>query len=144
MGNALDLESLTKEFRFVELGRQVAELISQHPHVEVIRLRSAIAPLEAQLARQDRELCQLAEANERARAEQDSQLEGLHMIQVPTCGITGTVGRQLSSHLTCNYHKTHAAHVQIEHVPNFAQFKALLGVHCHRTSCVNTCKHDET
>jgi hypothetical protein len=33
--NALDLESLSREFQFVELGRQVGEFISKHPHVEV-------------------------------------------------------------------------------------------------------------
>jgi chromosome segregation ATPase len=73
MGNALDLESLTKEFQFVELGRQVSEFVSQHPHVEVVRLKSEIADLRRRLAGQDRELCQLAEAN---AAEQNSQLEG--------------------------------------------------------------------
>jgi hypothetical protein len=77
MGNALDLESLTKEFEFVELGRQVSEFLSQHRHIDVIRLQSAIADLEGQLAGQDRELCGLARANGRARAGQDSQLEGL-------------------------------------------------------------------
>jgi chromosome segregation ATPase len=77
MGNALDLESQTKEFQIVELGRQVAEFISQQRHIDVIPLRSAIADLEGHLARHDRELCQLAEANGRVRAEQDSQLEGL-------------------------------------------------------------------
>jgi chromosome segregation ATPase len=77
MGNVLDLESLTKEFQFAELGRQVAEFLPQHPHVDVIRLKSAVADLERHLARQDRELCQLAEANGWATAEQDSQLEGV-------------------------------------------------------------------
>jgi hypothetical protein len=33
--------------------------------------------MRRRMAGQDRELCQLAEANGRARAEQDSQLEGL-------------------------------------------------------------------
>jgi capsule polysaccharide export protein KpsE/RkpR len=74
MGNVLDLESLTKEFQFAELGRQVSEFLSQHPHVDVIRLKSAIADLERRLAGQDRELCQLTEAN---AAEQNSQIEGL-------------------------------------------------------------------
>jgi hypothetical protein len=77
MGNALDLESLTKEFQFVKLGRQVAEFISQHPHIDVIRLKSAIADLRRRLAEQDRGLCLLTESNGRARAEQDSQLDGL-------------------------------------------------------------------
>jgi hypothetical protein len=63
MGNALDLESLTKEFQFVELGRQVAEFILQHPHIDVIPLKSAIADLWRRLAGQDRELCLLTEAN---------------------------------------------------------------------------------
>jgi hypothetical protein len=43
MGNVLDLESLTKEFEFAELGRQVSEFLSQNPHIDVIRLKSAIA-----------------------------------------------------------------------------------------------------
>jgi oligoendopeptidase F len=77
MGNALDLESLTKEFQFVELGRQVAEFLSRYPHIDIIRLKSAIADLEEHLARQDQELCQLTKANGRARAEENSQLEGL-------------------------------------------------------------------
>jgi oligoendopeptidase F len=77
MGNVLDLESLTKELQFVELGRQVAEFLSQHPHVDVNRLKSAIADVQRRLAGQDRELCQLTEANGRAMAEQNSQLEGL-------------------------------------------------------------------
>jgi predicted nucleic acid-binding Zn-ribbon protein len=75
--NALDLESLTKEFQFVKLGRQVAEFISHHPHIDVIRLKSAIADLQSRLAGQDRELCLLTQASGRARAEQDSQLEGV-------------------------------------------------------------------
>jgi uncharacterized caspase-like protein len=41
MGNALDLESVIKQFQFVELGRQVAEFLSQHPHIDVIPLKSA-------------------------------------------------------------------------------------------------------
>jgi hypothetical protein len=69
MGNVLDLESLTKEFQFVELGRQVAEFLSQHPHIDVIRLKSAIADLRRRLAGQDRELSQLTEASGRAMAE---------------------------------------------------------------------------
>jgi hypothetical protein len=77
MENALDLESLTKEVQFVELGRQVAEFISQHPHIDVIPLKSAIADLRRRLAGQDRELCLLARANGRAKAEQNSQLEVL-------------------------------------------------------------------
>jgi hypothetical protein len=77
IGNALDPESLTKEFQFVELGRQVAEFLSQPPRVDVIWLKSAIADLEGHLAGQDRELCQLTEADGRARAEQDSQPEAL-------------------------------------------------------------------
>jgi hypothetical protein len=69
MGNALDLESLTKEFDFVELGRQVAEFVSQHPHIDVIPLKSAIADLRRRLVGQDQEFCLLAEAN---GAEQNS------------------------------------------------------------------------
>jgi hypothetical protein len=63
MGTVLDVESLTKKFQFVELGRQVAEFISQHPHVDVILLKSAIADLEGQLAARDWELCLLTKAN---------------------------------------------------------------------------------
>jgi hypothetical protein len=77
MENAIDLESLSTEFQFVELGRQVGEFVLQHPHVEVVRLKSAILDLQKPLAGQNRERCQLAEATERARAERDSQLEGL-------------------------------------------------------------------
>jgi hypothetical protein len=36
MENAIDLQSLSSEFQFVEFGRQVAEFTSQHPHVEII------------------------------------------------------------------------------------------------------------
>jgi hypothetical protein len=60
--NALDLESLSWEFQFLELGRQVGEFLSQHPHVEVVRLKSAILDLQKQIAGQDRELCQLTGA----------------------------------------------------------------------------------
>jgi hypothetical protein len=77
MGNAIDLESLSQEFQFLELGRQIREFVSQHPHVEVFRLKSATSDLQRQLAGQNRELSQVAEANGRARAEWDSQLEGL-------------------------------------------------------------------
>jgi hypothetical protein len=77
MENAIDLESLSREFQFVGLGRQVDEFVSQHPHVEVVRLKSAIVDLQRQLVGHDREVGLLAEANDRARAEQDSQLEGL-------------------------------------------------------------------
>jgi hypothetical protein len=38
MENAIDLESLSSEFQFVELGRQVGEFVSQHRHVEIVRL----------------------------------------------------------------------------------------------------------
>jgi cell division protein FtsB len=74
MENAIDLESLSREFQFVELGRQVADFVSQHPHTEVVRLKSAMLDLQRQIAGQNRELCQLAEANGRWRAERDSQL----------------------------------------------------------------------
>jgi hypothetical protein len=46
MENPIDLQLLSSEFQFVELGRQVAEFISQHPHVEIIRLKSATADLQ--------------------------------------------------------------------------------------------------
>jgi chromosome segregation ATPase len=75
--NAIDVESLSREFQFVEVERQVRELVLQHPHVEVVRLKSAISDLQRQLAGQNRELCQLAEANGRSRAERDSELERL-------------------------------------------------------------------
>jgi uncharacterized coiled-coil DUF342 family protein len=77
MENSIDLESLNTEFQFVGLGRQVRESVSPHPHIEVVRLQSAVSGLHRQLAGQNRELCQLAEANGRARADRDSQLEGL-------------------------------------------------------------------
>jgi hypothetical protein len=68
MEKAINLESLSSGFQFVELGQQVGEFLSRHCHVEVVRLKSVIAHLE----RRDRELCPAAEANE-----QDSRLEGL-------------------------------------------------------------------
>jgi hypothetical protein len=77
MENALDLESLSREFQFVDRGRQVAEFVSRHPQVEAIWPKSAIPDLQRQLVGHDRELRLLAEANGRARAEQDSQLEGV-------------------------------------------------------------------
>jgi hypothetical protein len=40
MENALGLESLSSEFQFVELGRRGGEFVSQHLHVEVVRLTS--------------------------------------------------------------------------------------------------------
>jgi chromosome segregation ATPase len=69
--------SLSSEFQFTELGRRVGEFVSQHPHVEIVRFKSAIMALQRRLAGQDRELYHLAEANGRAKAEQDAQLEGL-------------------------------------------------------------------
>jgi hypothetical protein len=77
MENAMDLEPVSGEFQFVELRRQVGEFVSQHPHIEVLWLKSAMPDLQRQLAGQNRELCQLAEANGLARAERDSQLGGL-------------------------------------------------------------------
>jgi hypothetical protein len=74
MENAIDLESLSSEFQFAQLGRQVAGFISQHPHARVIPLKSAIAGLRRRLARQNRDLCRVAEANGRAMAEQDGSL----------------------------------------------------------------------
>jgi hypothetical protein len=75
MGNVLDLQSLTNEFEFAALGRQVGRFLSQHPHVGVTPINSASPDLERHLARQNREPCQPTEANGRARAGQDSQLE---------------------------------------------------------------------
>jgi cell division protein FtsB len=77
MENAINLESLSREFQCVELGRHVGEFALQHAHVEVVRLKSAMWDLQKQLAWQNQELCQLAEANGRARVERDSQLEDL-------------------------------------------------------------------
>jgi hypothetical protein len=74
MENATDLESLSRQFQFVEVGPRIGEFVSQHPHVEVVRPQSAISNLQRPLAGQNRELCRLAEANGRARAERDSQL----------------------------------------------------------------------
>jgi hypothetical protein len=53
MENAIDLESLSREFQFVELGRQVGEFVSQHTHVEVAWLQSAMSDLQRQLAGQN-------------------------------------------------------------------------------------------
>jgi hypothetical protein len=50
IGNVLNLESLTKEFQFVELGRHVSEFLSQHPHVDVIRLKSAMSDVQRRLS----------------------------------------------------------------------------------------------
>jgi hypothetical protein len=71
-----DLESLSSEFQFVEFVRRVREFVSQHPHVEVVRFKSAILDLQRRLAGQNRDLCQFAEANGLAKAKQDAQLEG--------------------------------------------------------------------
>jgi hypothetical protein len=57
--NALDLESLSSDFHFVEPRRRVGEFVSRHPYVEVVRLQSAIMDLQRRLVRQDRERCQL-------------------------------------------------------------------------------------
>jgi hypothetical protein len=65
MENAIDLVSLSREFQYVEVARHVGEFLLQPPHVEVIRLQSAISDLQRQLAGQNREVCQLAEANGR-------------------------------------------------------------------------------
>jgi hypothetical protein len=77
MENAIDLESLSREFQFVELGWQGGDFVSQHPHVDALRLKSVISDPQRQPAGQNLEFCQLAEANGRSRAERDSQLEGL-------------------------------------------------------------------
>jgi hypothetical protein len=65
--NAIDLKSFSREFQFVELGRQVGEFVSQQSQVEVVRLQSAILDLQKQLAGQNQELCQFTEAPWRAR-----------------------------------------------------------------------------
>jgi hypothetical protein len=75
--NAFNIELLTKKVQFVGLGRRVEEFVSQHPHVEDIQFKSAITDLQRWLVGQDRELCQFAEANGWARAEQDSELDRL-------------------------------------------------------------------
>jgi chromosome segregation ATPase len=77
MESAIDLESLSSEFQFTELGGRVGEFVSQHPHVEIVRFKSAITAMQRGLAGQDRELYHLAEARGQAKAEQDAQLEGL-------------------------------------------------------------------
>jgi hypothetical protein len=77
MENSRNLKWLSREFQFVELGRQVGAFVSQHHHVEAVPLKSANSDLQKQPAGQNRELCLLSEANGRARAERDSQLEGL-------------------------------------------------------------------
>jgi hypothetical protein len=73
MENATGFESLSREFQFLEPGRQGGEFVLQHLHVEAIWLKAAISDVQ----RQNRELCQLAEANGRVRAERDPQLEDL-------------------------------------------------------------------
>jgi hypothetical protein len=77
--NAINVESLSGEFQFLELGRQIREFISQRPHVEVAVLQSTTSDLQKQLAGQNREVCQFAEADGWARAERDSQLEGMRV-----------------------------------------------------------------
>jgi chromosome segregation ATPase len=77
MENAINLESLSSELQFTELGRRVGKFVLQHPHVEIVRFKSAITALQRRLAGQDRELYHLAEATGRAKVEQDAQLEGL-------------------------------------------------------------------
>jgi chromosome segregation ATPase len=77
MENAIDVLLLSREFQFLELERQVGEFVSENPHVEVVWLKSVMSDLQRQLMGHDQELSVLAEANGRARAEQDSQLEGL-------------------------------------------------------------------
>jgi hypothetical protein len=52
--NGIDLESPSSEFEFVELARQVGQFVSQHPHVDVVRLKSAMSDLQRQLAGQSR------------------------------------------------------------------------------------------
>jgi hypothetical protein len=74
LDNVIDLGSLSKEFEFVDLGRRVAEFVSQHPSVEVARLKWAIANLQKQVAEQNRQLCLLSVIPERSRSEQDSQV----------------------------------------------------------------------
>jgi hypothetical protein len=74
--SAIDLESLRSEFRFIELGRRVGKFVSQHPQIEVARLKSVVLDLQ-RLVGHNRELCQFVEANERTKTEEDAQLEGL-------------------------------------------------------------------
>jgi hypothetical protein len=59
--NASDFESLSTEFQFI--GRRVAEFPSQHPHVEVIRLKLAIVDLQRQMLRRVRGVCASAKEN---------------------------------------------------------------------------------
>jgi hypothetical protein len=54
MENAIDIESLSAEFQFVDLGSRVAEFVSQHRQVEVVRLKSAMLDLQRQLVGQNR------------------------------------------------------------------------------------------
>jgi hypothetical protein len=63
--------------QFLNFGRRVAECVWQHAYVDVTRFQSAIADLQKQLVGQDREHCQLTEANVGAKVEHESQLEGL-------------------------------------------------------------------
>jgi hypothetical protein len=63
--NVINLESLSSEFQFIKLRRQVVEIDSRYLHLEVARLKSAIEDLQMRPAGQDQELCQLAEARVR-------------------------------------------------------------------------------
>jgi hypothetical protein len=63
MEHASDFESLSTEFQFIGLGRQVAEFLSQHPHSEIIRLKPAVVDLQRQLLWRVREICESAKAN---------------------------------------------------------------------------------
>jgi hypothetical protein len=81
MKNAFDLELLSTEFQFTGLVRRVAEFVAQHPSVEVVGLKSAIANLQRQLTehdlRRERDLCLMDIASERARDDHDSLVHGL-------------------------------------------------------------------
>jgi hypothetical protein len=80
MENVIDVESLSTEFRCIRLGRRIAEFVSRHPHVEVIRLKSAITDLQsASSARVQRRMGR-KRWQEVAHQENNMQLNGICMV----------------------------------------------------------------
>jgi hypothetical protein len=76
IGNVLDLESLSTEFQFGGLVHRVAEYVSQHPSVEVTRLKAAVVQLQGQVVAQDRAIAELTAA----KADQDWQMRAMRAI----------------------------------------------------------------
>lgn len=63
----MDLESLSRELHFLEVGRYVRKVVLQRPYVEVVRPKRAISDGQAQLAGRGPGVRLLAETNEWAR-----------------------------------------------------------------------------